>query len=193
MAGPELTPADLALLDGDLEMVRRHPTATLAALEAASKPIKPFLYEAIARLINALPSLVAAARERDQLRTQLEKEEADCLKLLEERDAWEARVSNIADALGDETEWSNCNDRGGNALEIAFEIVKERDQLRAEVGTLRAELDDVRRAVDAPGDNGTFEAVARLYEEATRLRDKVAELRAELELRCLESEIQEVK
>jgi hypothetical protein len=47
---------------------------------------------------------------------------------------------------------------------------RERDQLRAE-------LDDVRRAVNAPGDSGTFEAVARMHDEVTRLREEAERLR----------------
>ena len=193
----DLTPAELALLDGDLEMVRRHPTATLAALEAASKPIKPFLYEAIERLINALPALVAAARERDQLLERQQVHLAQIAKLsqstplAEELAGWEgqrakmmAEIGTLRGALAkfrDGRPLLIHLDRGGESLcgmevhEGIVPLTKERskvdcagcwvhreDELIAEVGTLRAELDDVRRAVDAPGDSGTTSAIDKL-------------------------------
>lgn len=45
--------------------------------------------------------------------------------VIDQRDAFHARIDEIADALGDETEWSNLNDRGARALELAAELLAE--------------------------------------------------------------------
>lgn len=55
----------------------------------------------------------------DELKKELEREEKSCLALIDERDLREEQINQIADLLGDETEWSNHNDRGLNAIELA--------------------------------------------------------------------------
>ncbi len=94
----------------------------------------------------------------------------------------EEQIDAIADALGDESEWSNLSDRGDNALEAATSIVAERDKLRAEVARLTAaatlarsgaaeavrdadamrqqdDADDVRRDIDAERELDAFWAL----------------------------------
>ena len=41
---------------------------------------------------------------------------------IEQRDAHEDRINEIANALGDQSDWSNMNDRGENALELVYEL-----------------------------------------------------------------------
>lgn len=134
MAGPELTPELLAQLEGTSFW------KTLPVDRGDGEQL--FVHE------NWLPALVAAAKERDQLRSQLEKEEADSSAIIDERDALHSRIDEIADALGDETEWSNCNDRGERALEIASEVAHERDRLRADIDQCQALILEVMRERD---------------------------------------------
>lgn len=73
----------------------------------------------VAQALDELPFLVAAAKERDQLKAKLEDESA-VLAVIDQRDAFCARIDAIADALGDETEWTSSNDRGARALDLAI-------------------------------------------------------------------------
>lgn len=43
-------------------------------------------------------------------------------ELIQQRDAFEERINQIADALGDKSEWTNQSDRGANALELAEQL-----------------------------------------------------------------------
>jgi len=43
---------------------------------------------------------------------------------IDERDRNEDRIDEIADALGDDTEWSSANDRGVNAVELAEQLTE---------------------------------------------------------------------
>jgi chromosome segregation ATPase len=90
----------------------------------------------IARTRNALPVIADTLRdlraEVERLATELEREERDCLQLIEERDQREQQINEIADALGDETEWSNLNDRGDNAFELTAAMVQQRDAARSD-------------------------------------------------------------
>lgn len=110
---------------------------------------------------NALPGLLdehaRMKAERDESREQL-----SCLQryyssdtTIEERDHMHEQIDAIADALGDETEWSNLNDRGDNAIELAAALVKERDEARAEVARLRTAIETVALLDDVDcGDSG---------------------------------------
>lgn len=63
--------------------------------------------------------LAEAQREIERLNQRLVSEENDYLRLIGERDHREEQIDEIADALGDQTEWTSANDRGVNALELA--------------------------------------------------------------------------
>jgi hypothetical protein len=54
-----------------------------------------------------------------KLKVKLEEADREIEKLITERDLREEQIDEIADALGDKTEWSNLNDRGLNAVELA--------------------------------------------------------------------------
>lgn len=41
---------------------------------------------------------------------------------IDQRDEHEDRINEIANALGDQSDWSNMNDRGENALELVYEL-----------------------------------------------------------------------
>lgn len=66
-------------------------------------------------------------------------------EVLAERDFRCEQIDAIADALGDEGEWSNLHDRGVAALLIADGIVPEVGRLRAEVERLTRERDEAIR------------------------------------------------
>lgn len=76
-------------------------------------------------------------RERDQYDEWL----GDAL---EERDARCQQIDAIADALGDEGEWTNLHDRGNAALSLAEAAVAEVESIRAENAKLRSERDQAR-------------------------------------------------
>lgn len=58
----------------------------------------------------------------EALEKQVEKEERDHMVTIEQRDFREEQIDQIADILGDETEWTSSNDRGVNAIELVSEI-----------------------------------------------------------------------
>lgn len=84
-----------------------------------------------------------AITQRDSLRAEIER-----LKKLNEacdkgdwRTKREEQIDAIADALGDDTEWSNLSDRGDNALEAAIVTVAERDTLRQHLAAAGKEIE----------------------------------------------------
>ena len=177
----------------------------------------------LAGMLNAVGPLVAAAKERDQLRVELEslkqqqevhlaridqlsqttslqeelekwesqrgkmmaeigtlrtenkrlehrlqhdRENDGLLEIIDQRDAFHERIDEIADVLGDETEWSNCNDRGVRALELAAEVIADRNQMRDEVANLSEQLTESQLARIA------------LSEELDQLRGEIYKERA---------------
>jgi len=62
------------------------------------------------------------------LRKSLADEERQSGQLIDERDYHHKQVDDIADALGDTSEWTNQSDRGVNALELATSLRQERDR-----------------------------------------------------------------
>lgn len=50
--------------------------------------------------------------------------------LMRERDARVEQIEHIADELGDDSEWSDCNDRGDNAIGLAAAHVRELARVR---------------------------------------------------------------
>lgn len=119
--------------------------------------------EPIARMLNAIPALVAAAKERDQLRAQLKNATA-----LRQRDREHA--SQVAAALGIDG-WEN------GWPDVAPRI----EHMRAERDRAKQEIADIRVALDAHGHDGTFEAAAKLRDEAVKLRAEVERLRSSME------------
>ena len=79
----------------------------------------------IASAVNALPALIAAARERDELAAQLLATQQDRHRILMERDKLEAVVLRLRLSLNDAT--TECR-----------EAEAERDALRTEVERMRA-------------------------------------------------------
>lgn len=73
---------------------------------------------------------------------KLAEEEMAHANTIDERDAFEARIDDIADALGDGTEWSSSNDRGENAVECAREVVADNARLRAMLNSIAASTAD---------------------------------------------------
>ena len=96
---------------------RQHPIATFIAVSRTLVP----------RLLDEVERLGAAHDWEERIATDT----------LEERDARIKQIDDIADALGDEGEWSNLHDRGDAALELARDAVAEVERLRTEVERMR--------------------------------------------------------
>lgn len=111
--------------------------------------------EPIARLLSAAPPLVAAAKERDQLRTRQQ-------ELL----ATIARLSQTVPFAEEIAGWEG-----------------QRAKMIAEVGTLRAEVSEgkseIKQLSEMLGDSQVDRAY--LSEKVDKLQDEVAQLRAEVE------------
>jgi len=89
-------------------------------------------------------------------------------------EAHENRLNEIADALGDETEWSNLNDRGVNALELAHQAVTALATHEARAAKLRAEFET--------DDPDTIIATMRMViAECDRMQDERDAARADME------------
>lgn len=73
---------------------------------------------------------------------RLTDEESAHLETIDERDAFEERIDEIADALGDETEWSSDNDRSQNAVELAEEVLADNARLRSMLNSIVASTTD---------------------------------------------------
>lgn len=73
--------------------------------------------------------LIERIRELDRSETEL----------IEERDARCAQIDAIADQLGDDSEWTNLNDRGDAALNAAHCTVLEVERLRGCIARCHAE------------------------------------------------------
>ncbi|HET9893203.1 MAG TPA: hypothetical protein VFQ42_22185 [Mycobacterium sp.] len=86
-----------------------------------------------ANLLATADHLEAAQARIAELEKRLEDEERDCGDLIDEREFRESQINAIADVLGDEGEWSNLHDRGDAALELAEQIVAERDAANARI------------------------------------------------------------
>ncbi len=65
--------------------------------------------------------------DREKLRSQLATEDDISTIAIQERDSHEDYLNRIADALGDESEWSNLNHRGDRALEL-IEMLQTRQE-----------------------------------------------------------------
>lgn len=91
------------------------------------------------RLVEALVNERGEGRQVEDDRDRILDE------VLAERDFRCEQIDAIADALGDEGEWSNLHDRGVAALLIADGIVPEVGRLRAEVERLTRERDEAIR------------------------------------------------
>jgi hypothetical protein len=115
-------------------------------------------------------AFVRAANPQAVLELLKENAELDRIadELMEERDARTDQIDAIADALGDDGEWSNLHDRGNAALELAHGALAEVESLRAEN---RQFLDDLRRS----GRLGGF-----LVEELDAAKQRELELAAQL-------------
>lgn len=128
--------------------------------------------EPLARMLNAVTALVAAAKERDQLRVELEKMRQpiapsvseDAERLVSGLMAQSRRTPTVRETLA----------RQAPVMAKLAEIEKlerERDELRRAVS-------DIRGALDAHGHDGTFEAAAKLRDEAVRLRATIERIKA---------------
>jgi chromosome segregation ATPase len=99
-------------------------------------------------VIKLKAELEAALAEVERLKKRLTDEERDCLKVIDERDFREEQINQIADALGDETEWTSANDRGVNAIELASELT----EARAEIERLKEILKTHKEYADIEAD-----------------------------------------
>ncbi len=104
----------------------------------------------------------AAHRERDEARAEAERLDAALSEEIDERDARLKQIDDIADALGDEGEWSNLHDRGQAAYELASGAVAEVGSLRAEnkrlLGLLAIEHATVGQVMDTQRSEATLHA-----------------------------------
>lgn len=84
-----------------------------------------------------------------ELQDRLEKEEASCGQLIDERDFRENQINEIASLLGDNREWSSANDRGDNCLESI-------EALQSELTELRSAIDEVKKALGFYADSNNW-------------------------------------
>jgi hypothetical protein len=75
--------------------------------------------------------------DNERLTRELEREDRIGTETLERLEAREEQINNIADALGDEGEYSNLHDRGDAAYELACSLTAERDSALAELASLK--------------------------------------------------------
>lgn len=120
-----------------------------------------------------IPLLVA---EVERLRAEAEAEERSHGQTIDDRDALHERIDDIADALGDETEWSNVNDRGANALDLANEAVNRLANLSIAVDPVRSWFDGDGE-IEPPSDVAIVEMAV---EELQKDREEVQRLRTAL-------------
>lgn len=96
--------------------------------------------EELARVINALPALVAAAKERDQLRAELERQSGQLVNM----EHWLARVQ---EARSEDLDYGQMMreeaERLGSPIAIPFS--DRRSRHREEVEWLRAEVERLRQ------------------------------------------------
>ena len=69
---------------------------------------------------------------------ELEKNE---LQIIKERDIFEDYIDKIADELGDNTEWSSCNNRADNCIKL---INLKNDKIKELEGLLRESVDIIK-------------------------------------------------
>jgi hypothetical protein len=133
--------------------------------------------EFIAAARTLVPRLLAEVERLDRSETQL----------IEERDFRETQINDIADALGDESEWSSCNDRAENAHTRAQAMAVEVERLRADNAALTARRDELlatiaRISQSEPLPDEVQHALSRqgaLLAEVGTLRARIAELEGE--------------
>lgn len=100
---------------------------------------------------------------------QLKVCEADCVELIKERDHREEQINQIADVLGDSSEWSNVSDRGDNAIELASDLRDRVRELEAERDAWKSEYDNVCKFANAyETQRDRYRAVAEKLEHIIR-------------------------
>ena len=119
-----------ALLDGN--------TRLIGELETARDALKA---ERDARF----DADMAHVAEVTEMRQKLAQEDSAHGKTVAQRDAFEERINEIANALGDESEWTNLNDRGENALELAHALRAQLAEKEAELRKLRDWVEHIER------------------------------------------------
>lgn len=131
-------------------------------------------------LISLRLSHSTLAAENEKLKADLKREEDWGSEAIEERDARIEQINDIADALGDEGEWSNLHDRGDTSLFLARNAVAEVDSLRAqrdaalaEVAKMRAERDEAQAKFEALDHDSaaSFCGMVKLRDDAVAERD----------------------
>jgi hypothetical protein len=120
------------------------------------------------RALSAEVMTLRAGVER--LTKQADEDERATGQLIDQRDKREAQIDAIADALGDEGEWSNLHDRGAAALELADGIVADLTRLRA----LESRLLALFETADPDVISQTMEMVIRDRDDAATRADRAA-------------------
>lgn len=125
--------------------------------------------------------------ERDTLRAELVRLDIESDRETASLEYRESQIDKVADALGDDGEWSNCHDRGDAAIELARMVVADRDALRAELGRLQDVLGHLRGISDLDGRpcelcvsvNGSYARRCSMHATIDGLRARIAELEAD--------------
>lgn len=125
---------------------------------------------------HARTDITLLVAEVERLRAEAEAEERSHGQTIDDRDALHERIDEIADALGDETEWSNVNDRGANALDLANEAVNRLANLSIAVDPVRLWFDGDGE-IEPPSDVAIVEMAV---EELQKDREEVQRLRTAL-------------
>jgi hypothetical protein len=123
------------------------------------------------------PPLVVSRAEFESALAEMTQNERINEQTLVQRDAFHDRIDEIADALGDESEWSNLSDRGANALELAHALRAKYDSERALTRKMSEEHGGERAWVLSLTGQ-LYEHLAlmvRYFEEETAQGDGVAE------------------
>lgn len=119
------------------------PALDLDALERMEKDATPREWEAALR--NAAPGLIAAARERDEIKAQLEKLERDDDKTMHERDDAEDALQAAHLALGGDGEWCGKSppEPPPTSGDLAQDVPALARLLAAELARLREVADEL--------------------------------------------------
>jgi flagellar biosynthesis chaperone FliJ len=113
-------------------------------------------------------ALDEAQREISRLKVQLEKEQSDCLSLIDERNFREDQINKIADTLGDRREWSNINDRGDNCIEAVWSLKDKLTTANALLDETMKELREIAKERFAGDD-----VVDRMWKRAHNTAAKI--------------------
>ena len=143
--------------------------ASIARLRNNAKPLADQFEAAYKRICEVQSAVVELHFERDRLAAEVDsltksvdELESSVGQLIDQRDKREAQIDAIADARGDEGEWSNLHDRGAAAIDLTESVGADLTRLRA----LESRLLTLFETSDPDIISQTMEMVIRDRDEA---------------------------